>query len=285
MLVAVNAMNGMPLERDEGSLDRALATLPEDAPVIILVHGYRYHPHRPHGDPHGGILGADGWPRRLGFGRGQAGLCIGFGWDGSGTIWKAGRRAEDAGHALAALIGGMNRKGPVGVLAHSLGVRVALSALPHLGPQDVTRLALLSGAEFRDTAERSLAGSGAEVLNITSRENDGYDLLFENAMAPLSGRRAISTLPSGPRVVTVQIDDPAHRAALARTGFPTRPPERRICHWSAYRRPGLFQLYRAFLLTPQALPLSVLRAALPADVAPRWSSFRPSALAVEGRRA
>jgi len=285
MLVAVNVMGGLPVERDPGALARALASLPETTPVTILVHGYRYDPNRRHGDPHGGILGRTGWPRRLGFGRGQAGLCIGFGWDGSGTIWQAGRRAEEAGRALAALIVGMNRRGPVGVLAHSLGVRVALSALPYLHPHDVTRMALLAGAEFRDTAERALAGSGADVLNITSRENDGYDLLFENLMAPLSGRKAISTLPSGPRVVTVQIDAPLHRAALARAGFPTRPPERRICHWSAYLRPGLFRLYRTFLLTPHALPLSTLRAASPADVTPRWSAFRPSALAQGVRRA
>lgn len=285
MLVAVNAMGGLPLERDPGSLDRALADLPADAPVTILIHGYRYAPYQPHDDPHASILGPDGWPRRLGYGRGQTGLCISFGWNGSGTLWQAHRRAGEAGRALSSLVRRLHRKGPVGVLAHSLGAHVALSALPHLGARDITRMALLSGAAFRDTAEHAIDGTKTEVLNITSRENDGYDLLFENLMAPMSGRRAISTLPSAPRVATVQIDDPRHRAGLAALGFPTRPPERRVCHWSAYLRPGLFRLYREFLLTPQALPLSTIRASLPGEVAPRWSALWAPPLAQTVRRA
>ncbi|WP_128254470.1 alpha/beta hydrolase [Falsirhodobacter deserti] len=274
MLIAVNAMGGLPVEASDGAIPAALGALEADAPVSILVHGFRYAPRHPHDDPHAGILGPDGWPRRLGFGRGQRGLCIGFGWDGSGTIWQANRRAEAAGRALATLIRQLDRRGaPVSILAHSLGARVALAALPHLPPRAITRMALLAGAEFRDTAERNLTGTETEVLNITSRENDSYDMLYENVIAPLSGRRTISTLPSGPRVATVQIDAACHRDALAELGFPTRPPERRICHWSCYLRPGMFRLYRRFLLDPQALPLSTLRAALPDEVTPRWSAI------------
>ncbi|QUS34889.1 hypothetical protein [Falsirhodobacter algicola] len=276
MPIAVNAMGCLPVERDTGALAEALTWLPSDAPITILIHGYRYAPHQPHDDPHAGILGPQGWARRLNEGRGAPGLCIGLGWDGSGTIWQAHRRAEKAGRALAALIRRIgHHDGPVGIMAHSLGARVALSALPHLPRHAVARMVLLQGAEFCDTAETALAEAGTEVLNITSRENDGYDMLFETLVAPLSGRRTVSTLPSGPRTVTVQIDDPRHRAALDRLGIPTRPPQRRICHWSGYLRPGMFRLYRRFLLTPAALPLPLLRAAVPTDVAPRWSALWP----------
>ena len=274
MLIAINAEGGTPVERRTGSLDEALARLPPDAPVTILIHGYRYAPHSD--DPFTGLLGPEGWPRRLGFGRGQAGLCIAFCWNGTGTLWHANRRAAEAGRVLAGLVRRVRSRhdGPLGVLTHSLGARVALSALPHLAARDITRMVLLAGAEFRDTAEAALSGTATEVLNITSRENDGYDMLYENLIAPFSGRRAISALPSGPRVTTLQIDHRGHRQALARLGFPTRPPDRRICHWSSYQRAGLFRLYRRFLLAPQTLPLNTLRAALPAEVTPRWSRLR-----------
>lgn len=273
MPVAVNANGCVPIERSHGALAERLAWLPSDAPVAILIHGFRYTPTRTWMDPHNQILGAGSWPRRMGFGRGQEGLCISFGWNASGSLWRANAEAAQAGRALAALVARLRHQhdGPVGVLAHSLGARVALAALPHLGRGDITRMALLAGAEFCDTATDALHGQKTEVLNVTSRENDGYDFLYETLMAPLSGRRAISELPSGPGAVTLQIDADDHRDGLARLGFPMRAAPRRMCHWSAYLRPGLFPLYRRFLMEPAALPLPMLRAALPEDVSPRWS--------------
>ncbi|MCJ8140254.1 hypothetical protein [Falsirhodobacter halotolerans] len=268
MLLAVNAVNDRPVP-ECGAWPRP----PRGTPTTILVHGYRWAPDGGRDDPHLHILGAEGWPRRLGFGRGQAGLCVGFGWDAQGTIWGAQARAAAAGLALARLVRSVRPNGPVNIFAHSLGAQVALTALCHLGPQDVARMVLLAGAAFRDTADAALTGRQTEVLNVTSRENDGYDLLYEALVAPLSGRRTLGTMPSGPRMATVQIDAPDHRLALAGLGFPTRPPERRICHWSGYRRPGLFRLYRHFLHRPDDLPLSRLHVALPAPSA-RWAGLR-----------
>ena len=74
-----------------------------------------------------------------------------------------------------------------------------------------------------------------------------------------------------PNAVTLQIDHPRHRDGLRDLGFPTAPPVRRVCHWSAYMRPGLFPLYRAFFHRPADLTLNDLRTALTADAAPRWS--------------
>ncbi|WP_136683860.1 alpha/beta hydrolase [Falsirhodobacter xinxiangensis] len=255
MPVAVNAVGRIPVEQIAGSLDRA-----PGAPVTIMIHGYRYSPLLPAADPHRILFAPGAWPRQLGT------SCIGFGWDACGSIWRARAKAAEAGRALATLI---ERVGPVSIIAHSLGARVALSALPHLRPGSVPRMVLLAGAEFTDTAEAALNGSGPEVLNITSRENDGYDFLYETLTAPLSGRRTIAAMPSRPGLVTVQIDSEAHRAGLARLGFPIAGPEKRVCHWSCYSRPGLFPLYRRFL--NDALPLPSLRAALVDAPDPRWA--------------
>lgn len=259
MPVAVNAVGRIPVEQIAGSLARA-----PGAPVTIMIHGYRYSPLLPAADPHRILFAPGAWPCQLGT------TCIGFGWDACGSIWRARNKAAEAGRALAALI---DRIGPATVIAHSLGARVALSALPHLPPASVPRMVLLAGAEYTDTAEAALEGSGTEVLNVTSRENDGYDFLYESLTAPLSGRRTIAAMPSRPGLVTVQIDSPAHRAGLAGLGFPIDPPERRVCHWSCYSRRGLFPLYRRFL--NETLPMSSLRAALADAPEPRWARLIP----------
>lgn len=273
MPIAVDAKGSIPVERVAGMLAARLDRIALDAPVVIMVHGFRYAPHRRAADPHALIMAPDAWPRHLGFGRGQTGLCVGFGWDALGSIWRARAEAAVAGRALATLIAQVRSRqtGPVGLLAHSLGARVALSSLAHVPAGSVTRMALLAGAEYGDTADAALNGTGTEVLNVTSRENDGYDFLYESLTAPFSGRRTVSATPTRAGFVTLQIDDDGHRAGLTRLGFPTRAPDRRICHWSAYSRPGLFPLYRRFLMEPAALPLPMLRAALPCTLSPRWS--------------
>lgn len=278
-IVAVNASA-------EGSLEAglpALDALVPGAPVLIMIHGFRYAPGAPGTCPHRSLFALTphrsvarviSWPRRLGLAR--AGLGIGFGWAAAGTIWGAYRQAGRAGEALADLVAALRAagSGPVHVLAHSLGARVALAALPRLAPGDIGRLILMSGAEFRRPAAEALAtpaGRAAEVLNVTSRENDLFDGLLELLFA--AGLRDLGpSLGSGLRaanLTTLQIDGAAHRAALVRLGYPIADPGRRICHWSAYLRSGLFPLYRAVL--DGRLPLPVLRAALPAGAAPRWS--------------
>ncbi|MDP3961083.1 MAG: hypothetical protein Q8Q26_13670 [Pseudorhodobacter sp.] len=261
----VNAVESQPVAAGAQSLDAmldtALADLPPDAPVLVMAHGYRYSPSHKACDPHRLILAqgcrspAAAWPRRMGFGRGNAGegLGIAFGWEAGGSLWRAYAEAGRAGRALATLIARIraHHPGRVGILAHSLGARVALAALPLLAPRDVGRMILLAGAEFGTVAATALAspaGRCAEVLNVTSRENDLYDVLFERLLSPLDFK--VSALGAGlelPNCATLQIDAPDHRAALGGLGYPTAPATRMICHWSGYLRPGLFPLYRAFL--------------------------------------
>jgi hypothetical protein len=279
------------------SANGATATLPTGAkavlwpgvPVIVMIHGYRYSPDDPRNDPHSEILAAHplrrnarivSWPRRLGYGRGAPGVAIGFGWDAGGTLWQAHDRAGQAGRALAGLIAELRGlgAGPVSIIAHSLGARVAMSALQYLAPGDAGRIVLLAGAEFRDAARRALltpAGRMAEVLNVTSRENALFDIGFRVLMAG-ANRSAGPALGAGlalSNCVTLRIDDAPHRDGLRRLGFPVAAKARAVCHWSAYTRPGVFRVYRAFLHRPDDLTLAGLRAQLPVETPPMLAAW------------
>ncbi|RKT30791.1 alpha/beta hydrolase family protein DUF900 [Roseovarius halotolerans] len=259
-------------------------------PVVIMTHGYKFAPGHGLDCPHQHILSLDpacrswkamSWPRALGFGAGQRdeGTGIAFGWPGRGTIWQAYRQAEVAGAALAQLIEMIARIAPdrpLHLLAHSLGARVVLGALERLPEGRVGRAILLSGAEFGSRAAEALsrgAGRTAEIINVTSRENDLFDFLLERLVTPPArGDRSLGHgLPALPRTLTLQLDHPDTLTALACAGFKIERPKARICHWSSYLRPGVFGFYRALLRTPEALPLPQLRAALPAEPDPRWS--------------
>lgn len=270
------------------SLSDALKSHLGGAPVLIMLHGYRYSPSTPHSNPHDQILknGHDhphhrlqSWPRRLGYGTAipDPGLCIAFGWEAGGSIWRAHREASRAGLALAALIRQLAAlgAGPVNIIAHSLGARVALAALPAVAPGLIGRMVLLNGAELRSTAEAALlspAGRSAQVLNIISRENDIFDFLYEWLLAPHRwGARTLGAGLALPHCVTAQIDHPDHLSGLRRLGFAVDPATSRMCHWSSYLRPGLFALYRAFLDADAPLALADLRTALPASPTRRWS--------------
>lgn len=261
----------------------------DPGPVTVMIHGYRYQPGHLLNCPHRTLLAARpelrlprvrAWPRHLGL-RGQPGegLGLAFGWLARGTIWQAHARAAHAGRGLADLVSMIHRLDParpVNVVAHSLGARVALRALALDAP--LNRVILLAGAEFTDTAKAALsttAGRRAQVLNVTSRENDLFDFVMERLVrAPRVGDRMLGHgCLSLPNVATLQLDHPETLHRLRRAGYPIASPERRVCHWSPYLRPGVFPLYRAML--SGTLPFATLRALLPEDTAPRWSRLLP----------
>jgi pimeloyl-ACP methyl ester carboxylesterase len=285
-IVAVDAAECGAADRP-GHLPGALAdAVVPGAPVTVMTHGFRYRPGDPRRCPHRSLLSPDprravAWPRRLGFGRGAPGIAVGFGWAAAGSLWRAYAASAEAGGALARLVAGLRAAGAgrINIIGHSLGARVALHALPALAAGDVARLILLSGAEFRAPARDLLsspAGRAAEVLNVASGENALFDVSF----ALLVGRGEGPMLSAGldlPQAVTLRIDCDRHRAAVAALGFPVAPADRLVCHWSAYTRPGLFPLYRAFLHRPDRLPFGLLRAALPAGPGPRRPRLMPPA--------
>lgn len=271
-----------------GAIEAAIAALPPTEPVVILIHGYRYRPGDPARDPHQLILsrqtelwsGDLSWPHHLGIRDHQGALAIGFGWDASGSFWRARQEAGRAGLALAALIRRIRSVSPgrrVGILAHSLGGRVLTAALPALEAGDIARAvlmfpALLSG-EVRAAASLPSA-SGTEFIRVTSRENLVFDFLVATLAAggwdgPVTAR-VTALLPGW---TDLRIDCQRSLTHLARAGFPIAGKSRRICHWSSYMRPGIFALYRALLTAPAPLPVAVLS---PPDQAPSWTGETPA---------
>ncbi|SDN43544.1 Alpha/beta hydrolase of unknown function [Lutimaribacter pacificus] len=255
-------------------------------PVLIMTHGYKFQPGHPQHCPHRHILSEDevacrkavSWPRLLGAGQ-DGTAAVAFGWPARGTIWQAWAQAGIAGVALARVIAAIRETAPhrpVHAIAHSLGARVVLSALRHLPEGALSRAILLTGAEFAASAAAALdtrAGRRVELINVTSRENDLFDFLLERLVTPpVPGDRVIGHgLPGQANTLTLQIDDPRTLAVLAGRGYAIAPPRARICHWSAYLRPGVFDLYRAFLSEPDTLPLAHLQRLLPKAPQPRWS--------------
>jgi hypothetical protein len=269
----------------DDALAEALAQTPPDAPVTILIHGYRYSPFALATDPHRLIL-ADSraattditWPRHLHLDRSGSGLGIAFGWEARGTLWHAWRRSGHAARALADLTARLRNIAPnrrIGVLAHSLGARVALMALAHTAPGDIARVVMLAGAAFRGEAEAVLAtdaGRATEFVSVISRENDLFDFCTEWLVSGGRGHALGHGLAYPvPNWVDLQIDHPGVLSALARISYTIAPPSYRVCHWSAYQRPGIFALYRSLLTNPIGLPLPLLADALPDALAPRWS--------------
>jgi len=295
-LIHVNAgRDGPDLHDRPGVLGQYLPDLlAGNGPVILMLHGYKYAPGHARECPHRHILSLTperdcfkvvSWPRGLGFGgdRADEGLGIGFGWNARGTLWQAYAEAARAGERLAQLVRLIREHAPhrpVHAVAHSLGARVVLSALPHLPEGAFGRLILLAGAEFAGRAAEALAtpaGCRAEVINVTSRENDFYDFLLECLIpAPARGDRSLGlALSGGPKVLNLQMDHPETLSVLRRAGFEVANPTARICHWSPYTRAGVFPMYRRLLREAGTLPLAQLRAALPEHPAPRWSRLLP----------
>ncbi|MEC3861967.1 alpha/beta fold hydrolase [Mesobacterium sp. TK19101] len=273
-------------ERLSHTLQRGLA--PTRGPVTVMIHGYRYGPgaggdcpHRALFDPTGTLAPVRGqsWARKLGLDAPDR-LGIGFGWNGLSTLPQAFVQAGQAGANLARLVRLIRQLAPdrqIQLIGHSMGARVALAALPALGPEDVGRIVLLTGAEFTQTARAALtspAGRSATVLNVTSRENDLFDFLTECLLpAPARGDRVIGAGLAAPNVIDLQLDHRDALHALRRLGFAIPAEPKRICHWSTYLRDGVFPLYRAFL--DDDLPAALLRAALPDSHDPRWSRLLP----------
>lgn len=264
----------------------AAAALAPNQPVTIMVHGYRYDPKRPLADPQRDLYAprqssgpALSWPRHLGYREDTApGLAIGLAWPACGSIVAAHLRAERAGVAMAHLVTAIRQVAPtcpINTIGHSLGARVILLAIAALPPAHLSRAVLLSAAAFRADANAALAGPSGqttEIINITTRENDVFDFLMEFALTAGFERSLGQGLPNRPtNWLDLQIDNPRVLARLETLGFPVASARRRICHWSAYSRPGVFALYRALLTDPAPLPLAVLAraAALPQD--PRWT--------------
>ncbi|WP_106690263.1 DUF726 domain-containing protein [Paracoccus methylarcula] len=296
-VVKLNADSAMP-----PGLRQQARALPEGAPIIAMIHGYRYSPSQPANDPHRHILALDpqpdarrvlSWPRALGFGTDLPGegLALAFGWEARGRLGRAYRQAGEAGAALARTISELAECAarPVALIGHSLGARVALQALHHADPGSIGRMILLTGAEFRDAAAAAMdsaAGRRAEILNVTSRENDLFDFAIEIWLGH-GQRQALGFGLDAPRRnwIDLQIDHGGTLDALRDLSFPVDRTPLRLSHWTPYLREGLFDFYRTALGQPWALPMPMLRARLPGRIEPRWSRLLAPPAPMGGLRA
>ena len=261
----------------EAGLAGPVPTIPPGAPIVVMVHGYRFSPSLPEHDPFAHIMApararpgrrALPWPWHLGFGRGDPaeGLAVAFGWEARGAFWRAHAEAARAGAALAGVIETLRAAlpdRPVNVIAHSLGARVTLRAM-RLSPEGaMRRVVLLSPAEHRGAARRAMAspaGRGAEVVSVRSPENRAFDALLQMVI-PLPQPVLGLGLPGHPRWLDLDPCRPEVVAALAGLGFHLAPRRWRVCHYSSYARPGMMRLHRALLREPERTPLAALRAA------------------------
>ncbi len=297
-----------PGEDLETGLRRRLARCPGTAPVVVLIHGFKFHPEQPAADPHRSLFALspprDGrrvrsWPEGLGFrdDAGETGLCVGFGWPASapmlGSLAATGRnafahvydRAAAYGDRLAELVALLQRLAPgrpVDVLAHSLGARVALAALPALEAAP-GRFILLGAAEFDTRAlefvRASRAPAPAQIYNVTTRANDLYDLAFETFAPRRAWRERAVGLGLGaqlPNWFDLQLDRADVTAWINGLGIPLTAPNARLCHWSFYTRGGALAVYEAILRRQPGWDIASLRAA-PCFAAqePRWSRLLP----------
>lgn len=297
-LIRINAIGTVPVLHgvSENIGNRLNRYGREDGPAIIMIHGFKYQPgHQVH-CPHRHIMSLEpehlpwrppSWPRHLGFGLGNTGegIAIAFGWQARGPIWQAKKRACEAGLALAKLVDAIksqNPARPVHVIAHSLGSEIVLESLYHLPGKAIDRIIVLNGASFKSRAQKALAtlaGRSAELINVTSRENDLFDFLFERVVrSPERGDRAIGFGIDAPNAVTLQLDCIDTLDHIAQMGAYIGLPQRRICHWSAYMRPGVLRFYNDLLRRPDVFRLAILRQGVPDRPHRRWSrlfAWRP----------
>lgn len=285
-------------------LGSLLARIPGDAPIVILVHGYKFNPADPDADPNRSLYAFEpdppcwkvrSWPAGLGFAddAGETGLAIGFGWPACEphlpNLLRHGRtgfarvydRAGDIGRWLAMLIAAVQQIAPgrpVDILAHSLGARVALSALPHLA-QAPGRVILLGAAEFDARVQEVLESLPCplppQIYNVTARANDIYDFAFETFAPRRSwGDRALGHgLPiERPCWFDLQLDRPEVTAWINRRGIRLTAPDARLCHWAFYTRGGALSVYKAILWRHPGWDIASLRAVPALAVQePRWS--------------
>ena len=260
---------------DDAALSPHLDRLPSQAPIVIMIHGFRYAPGEDGHDPRDLLFSLTpdmtssrvvSWPRHLKM-AGDAGLALGFGWNARGAIWQAHRRAASAASKLATLVTQLRRMAPnrpIHILAHSLGARVALQALTQLQQGDINRVILIAAAVFQREARQALqspAGKSAQILNVIGRENTLFDWLLRAALphwGPTLGRGM--NLPGN--WIDLPLDREATLSTLARAGYRIGPVLAPICHWSGYLRPGVFDLYLAVFdgrLSPAMLSLAATR--------------------------
>ncbi len=231
---------------------------------VVLVHGFHFDPEAADGDnPH---------ERLFPFWRGLlARPTVAFGWYSCPgglklprTLWRAWRAhkvhhyhhawalAAEAGAVLARILAAA--PGPVDLLCHSLGSRVALAALIADPALPLRRLLILNGAAHVPQALTAAGGAPhVRVLNVVVPEDDVLDKLGARGSPGLGYRACIGRVGLGaaaPRNwIDIEPDAPAIQAWGRARGWDLAGDDPRAIgdHWHTYRHRGNWPLWRAFL--------------------------------------
>ena len=270
-----SAADGPQVHGSPNSWQSELKKLPNHRPIIIMLHGYKFFPGHPVHCPHNHILSlkrapqfsrAFSWPLAMGLEENHtSGLA--FGWPARGSLQYAFDRAQQAGYDLAHMISQLKKiapQRPIHIIAHSLGVRVAIAALKLLAFGSVDRIITIAGAEFYCAVMKALetpAGKSAEFVNIASSENSLFDFLLQKLIWPdHAGDNAMGRhIPKRGNFTSLWIDNPKVLEGLRQAGFNIAAPRQKICHWSGYIRPGIFDFYAACLCRPQEIPINRIK--------------------------
>jgi len=172
---------GWPRRDFRHTLEPALDMLPDNAPVVIYVHGHLDWPH----------------PDVLQQAREQVGLAITLNWPAKarffGVVPDVNQLYVDAGNAapaLAWLINLLGKLAPdkqIDMIAHSLGARVGLQTLPYLRQGNLARFVGLAAVEFSAYTLMALQAPIARDIsfyNVTSAKPS----LFHHMMHHLGPR-------------------------------------------------------------------------------------------------
>lgn len=271
----INSLSGVPLSDQIAELGEYLSLQKKISSFVIMIHGYKFDSGDQNHCPHATMFNPDAveqdyrtlsWPDA--FHMAPADSCaIGFAWPARGKLGSVYDLAARAGAELGQLIKALrlhHPEIPIHLMAHSMGARVALRAFHLLEAGDVERAILLFPAEYQVPTEATLstdAGKACEILTIASHENTFYEFLFSwmklagAQMGPAFG----GYQPARSNHVTLWIDRTDIIDALNSMDIRIGHRERRLCHWSAYTRTGIFDLYARWLFHPRQLPIATLQ--------------------------
>ncbi len=317
-LVFDPALGAEAPEISPATIRAAAPALRKSQPLVVMVHGYKFDPYDPNAaNPHDYLYHFDperveadrwqrpaSWPAGLGFRErdpwGIDGLCVGFAWSSRpnqrmGAFCRAYQEAGEAGRALLRTLEMLAEAYPardIDIFVHSLGARVALTALrvaARRGRTDVLervgRVLLLGPAELvsvaRDTMQAIDLAAPArkpEIYSVVARENDFFDVLVERFAPKIKGVTPICVGSHGMGEdfdgwLDLQLDSPALQEWLSVRGVVIGGgPPRKVCHWGVYNRPGALDFYAGILRDRRAWSIDAMKAAgVPTEQEQRWA--------------
>lgn len=174
-------------------------------------------------------------------------------------------RALAEGERLRAMIDAMD--GPVDIVAHSLGVRVALDAMWGMQKGKVRRVIFFNGAELAENADKlaPLLPADVQVLNFaisTDRVLEWLGAYFNGQdIAPCIGRAGLPHAVANWRDLFLDLK-PVQAAAMLHYGWTLRAynPSDLLGHGESYHFAGNADLVRAWLAGDMLEPLTAIRA-------------------------